>query len=168
MASQKRLDKSQDEKKHLENKMEQLKYSPKGEEEEEEKHNMEDDGDEENDGYGDDENEEDNEYQDVQDEEEEEQKDKTTEVSSVPLKHLTQFPGYGQNFPPGSEPVEHFCPRSGTQPFICADCSQSSGWRWHLTRHRRTHTAERPYGCAACGESFSHKAALTQHHNEHY
>lgn len=41
--------------------------------------------------------------------------------------------------------------------FACRHCSSTFKRKEHMTRHERSHTAERPYECSYCETAFTRK-----------
>ncbi|KAK9447906.1 uncharacterized protein V1518DRAFT_420746 [Limtongia smithiae] len=47
--------------------------------------------------------------------------------------------------------------------FACRHCASTFKRKEHMTRHERSHTAERPYECASCETAFTRKDLLVRH-----
>nr|XP_015801533.2 zinc finger and SCAN domain-containing protein 21 isoform X2 [Nothobranchius furzeri]XP_054604720.1 zinc finger and SCAN domain-containing protein 21 isoform X3 [Nothobranchius furzeri] len=50
---------------------------------------------------------------------------------------------------------------------LCTFCGKSFLYKWHLTRHLRTHSGDKPYPCNTCGKCFSNSGYLTVHMRIH-
>ena len=50
---------------------------------------------------------------------------------------------------------------------VCDICGKSSSTRWHLHRHRMSHTGEKKFSCHTCLRAFARKDVLMGHMLSH-
>ncbi|XP_077345905.1 oocyte zinc finger protein XlCOF8.4-like isoform X5 [Lithobates pipiens] len=83
-----------------------------------------------------------------------------------PAPHSVDGPSYS-SYPEEPQTVRDGAVLPTEKSFSCTDCGKCFHYKYHLNRHKISHTGEKPYSCPECGKCFSVKSHLDTHQRSH-